>query len=97
MNRRIRLCATVGFAAVLGLGMLPATASASGEASNGQATPNHAQLSQPRWEAIAVYDDGNACDSDGNAGEAAGTYLRSQCNEVHQGIGDAYVLWVVFS
>jgi hypothetical protein len=97
MNRTTRFWMTAGLAATLGMGVLPATAWAAGEATPGPVTAS-AGHSNPGYEVDDWFTTKRECNSAGRAGKDDGNWDYFTCRRLMQGTNEGmYLLWVDYN
>ena len=97
MNRTTRFWMTAGLAAVVGMGVLPATAWAGTEAKAGPAAAN-ASNSKPRYEVDDWFNTRKECNSAGEDGQDDNNWDDFVCRRLMQGTNEGtYLLWVDYN
>jgi hypothetical protein len=97
MNRTTRFWMTVGLAATLGLGTLPATAWAATDAKPAQVAANASQ-SGPKFEVDDWFNTRKECNSAGYDGQDEGDWDDFLCKRLRQGTNEGmWLLWVDYN
>ncbi len=86
MHRVMRLSATAGVTAVLGL-MAPASAWASPAEGNERTVPG------PQWVSVELWDLQQDCTNAAREYMDNGTYAHASCTRARKGSAEAWVLW----